>query len=118
MKAFATAIVLMLGVSAADQARAADLGLDQRYRFGRGWSDDDGPYFITPRGSGFYIECGAPTVPYIEDGYPPNPNSVYRGPVGFRCIRGTYAYESFFPPRCHFGFVRGPEGWTRIRRCT
>ena len=106
MRALAITAVAALGLCLACQAKAAN----------RGWSADDGPYYVTPGGYSFYIECGRPRMPY-DNAYGPIPGSAYFGPVGYRCIRGTYAYDPFYPPRCRTSFVQTPNGWRRERHC-
>ena len=118
MKALAIVLVGALGISMTGLSKAAELAVGATTRAGFGWSRDDGPYYLTPRGPGFYIECGRPTVAYIEDGYALDPRSYYRDALGYRCIRGAQAYDPIFAPRCHYGYVRGPHGWSRFRRCS
>ena len=114
MRAFAIAVAVAVGFSMASPGHAADLGGIPTTRLGVGSSPGDGPYYITPSGDGFYKECGRPTEGVSG---PPNPNSMFFGPVGYRCFHGTYAYDPFIPPRCKFGFVQEPQGWVRVRRC-
>jgi hypothetical protein len=99
---------------------AANLGVSPSYggRAYIGGPMDDGPYYITPWGESAYIECGRPKVPYWEDSPGPRPNSIFFGPVGYRCIRGTYAYDPFYPPRCRTAFVREGDRWVRVRHCS
>lgn len=117
MRTFAIALVAGL-VLLFSQAMAADRGGVRAYGGSAyGSAYDDGPYYITPSGDGFYAECGRPKVPYPEDGYGPAPNTTFLGPVGYRCIRGRYADDPFYPPRCRTAFISGPNGWSRVRRC-
>jgi hypothetical protein len=118
MRAFAIAVVAVLGLCLAIRADAADLG-GKSWHGGRSHVSsayDDGPYYVTPRGNSSYVECGRPSVPY-PDNASPEPNSQFFGPVGYRCVLGTYAYEPFYPPRCVTAFFKTSHGWKRERRC-
>lgn len=118
MKASAIVLIGAFGISMISLSKAAELAVGSTARAGFGPSRADGPYYIMPRGPGFDIECGRPTVAYIEDGYAPDPRSYYKDALGYRCIRGVHAYDPIFTPRCHFGYVRGKHGWSRYRRCS
>jgi hypothetical protein len=119
MRAFAIVAVTVLGLCLTGPAKAANLNVGpwNGARSYVGPYYDDGPYYITPRGDSFYIDCGRPRVPYPEDAYGPNPNSKFFGPVGYRCVRGTYAMDPFYPPRCRTAFIKTSRGWARARRC-
>jgi hypothetical protein len=119
MRVFAIVAVAVLGLSQVSQATAANLGIgpsDGRRSLANA-SYDDGPYYVTPWGDSFYVECGRPRVPYREDAYGPAPDSTFLGPVGYRCVLGSYAVDPFLPPRCRSGFIRTQKGWRRARDC-
>jgi len=81
---------------------------------GRG-APDDGPYYVTDWGNRLYVECGAPRIYDNTDG--PVPYSTYGGALGYRCIKGTYAYDPFYPPRCRIDYIRTSNGWQPERHC-
>ena len=100
----------MLGLCLAHPAEAA-------------WSNHDGPYYITPSAGSFYVDCRKPSfrsvilAPSDDVTAGPIPNSTSLGALGYSCVRGTYAYDPFYPPRCRVNFIRTPHGWQRERVC-
>jgi hypothetical protein len=126
MRAFAIAAVATMGLSLAGQAHAADLGGGPSYgrshgpSYGTSYgtsSYSDGPYYVTPRGDGnFYADCTRPRSPDAYGPGGPDPNSEFFGPLGYRCVQGTYAYLPV-PSRCHVAYIKTPHGWQRKMQC-
>lgn len=117
MRGLAIAIGLAIALSSVGLADASDLRVRPGSNSHFGSKSDDGPYYFSSAGEGFYVDCGRPTRAFADEGPGPNPNSTFFGPVGYRCIHGIPAYDPFIPPRCQFGYVDGPNGWVRVRNC-
>jgi len=115
MRQSASIAIAVFAICLGSQANAANISVGTLHG---GVSYNDGPYYITPWGDSYYIECGKPRVPYREDANGPKPNSAFFGPIGYRCIRGTYAVDPFYPPRCRTAFVKTSNGWRRERHCS
>jgi hypothetical protein len=118
MRTFAIAAVATLVLCLAGQANAADLSWGPLHGLSYGGSSySDGPYYVTPLGEGsFYVDCSRPNTPYADAPHRPDPDSEFFGPLGYRCVQGTYAYLPV-PSRCHIAYIKTLHGWRRKRQC-